>query len=153
MNDTLFSDWTRQLSDAIANALREFALKHSDEPVVLLAVDCHPWHGSVALAVLTAAEVAADELLADPAEMAAWKHYDFTRELSSWRPVAGLGRDMQTAYESGDRLAMTDAFLRACAAAVSSPQVIAALELLERIADFRVSVRHPDNDREFVSTG
>jgi hypothetical protein len=138
------------LADAIAAAVREFAPKLRGEAVALLAVDCHPWHGSIALAILTVAEVAADGLLADPAEMAAWRHYDFARGLSSWQPVAGLGQEMQAAYEAGDRPAVGEAFLRACAAAVSSPQVAASLELLERSGDFRISVAHPDDGHEFV---
>jgi hypothetical protein len=138
------------LADAIAAAVREFAPQLDGEAVAFLAVDCHPWHGSIALAVLTAAEVAMDGLLADPDEMAAWRHHDFTQGLLSWQPVAALGREMRAVYESGERPTVADAFLRACAAAVSSPQVVAALVLLERADKFRVSVAHPDDGREFV---
>jgi hypothetical protein len=82
--------------------------------------------------------------------MAAWRHHDFTQELLSWQPVAVLGREMQAAYEAGERPTVAESFLRSCAAAVSSPQVVAALALLERADEFRVSVTHPDDGREFV---
>jgi hypothetical protein len=83
--------------------------------------------------------------------MAAWKHYDFASQLSSWRPVEELSRQMQIAYEAGNKPAVADAFLRACAAAVSSPQVVVALALLKHSDNFQVSAAHPDDDREFVS--
>jgi hypothetical protein len=145
--------WTVQLADAIAAALHEFSPRLGGEKVALLAVDCHPWHGSVDLAVLTASEVATDPLLADPAEMAAWRYHNITRELSSWEPVERLGREMQSAYESGDRRAVAEGYLRACATAVTSTKVVAALRLLERSSGFRVSVAHPDDGREFVPAG
>jgi hypothetical protein len=55
------------------------------------------------LAALTGAEAAADPLLADPAEMAAWRYWNFTAGLPAWRPAERLGREMRTAYEAGDR--------------------------------------------------
>jgi hypothetical protein len=142
-----------RLADAVAAAVCVFAPQLGGEAVVLLAVDCHPWHGAVALAILTTSDVTPDRLLADPAEMAAWRHYDFARELPSWQPVARLGREMQAAYEAGDRPIVAEAFLRSCAAAVSSAQVGASLKLLNRTGEFRVSVTHPDNGHEFVPAG
>jgi hypothetical protein len=150
---TVPENWATKLADAIVEAVREFAPQLGTEAVAMLAVDCHPWHGTVALALLTAAEVELDQRLADPAEMAAWRHFEFTRELSSWRPVAELGRQMQAAYDAGDRSQLAEAFQRACATAVSSPQVAAALARLRRAAGLRLSVAHPDDRREFVAPG
>jgi hypothetical protein len=143
-------DWMPRLSAAIAATVREFASGLGDTPVALLAVDCHPWHGSVGLSVLTAAEADADGLLADPAEMAAWRHYDFSAGLASWQPAAPLGRSMRAAYEAAaDRRAAAEAFFRACAEAVACPEAVAALGSLQRRGDFRISVACPDDGREF----
>ena len=116
-------------------------------------MDCHPWHGSLGLSALTAAEVDADGLLADPAEMAAWRHHDFARGSAAWLPTAVLGSEMRVAYVSGDRPAVAAAFLGACAAAVASEGVMDALGLFVRARGFRVSVTHPDDGREFASPG
>lgn len=83
--------------------------------------------------------------------MAGWRHYNFTSKLSSWRLVAELSRQMQMAYETGNKPEVADAYLRACALAVSSLQVVEALALIKRSDDFRVSVTHPDDGREFLS--
>ncbi len=108
-------DWIPRLAGTIAAAVREFAASLDGTPAVLLAVDCHPWHGSIELAVLTAGEVHADGLLADPSEMAAWRHYEFSAGLASWQPAAVLGGSMRAAYEAAaDRRAAADAFFRAC---------------------------------------
>ena len=143
-------DWTPRLAEAVAGALREFAPTLGGEPVILLAVDCHPWNGTLGLSGLTAAEAEADSLLNDPAEMAAWEHYEFAARLASWQPTAGLGAEMQAAYDAGDRPAVAAAFLSACAAAVRSPSVSAALTSLTQADGFRWSVTHPDSGQEFV---
>ncbi len=152
MGEAVPSDWTPRLAAAVADAIREFAPTLRGSPVVLLAVDCHPWHGSVDLAVLTAGEVAADAGLADPADMAAWQHYCFSDRLAAWRPVAALGAEARRGYEAAaDPQAAAEAFMRACAAATAHPEVVAAAELLERAAGFRFTVTHPDDGREFVA--
>lgn len=143
-------DWTPRLAEAIAGAVREFAPTLDGAAVVLLALDCHPWNGTLGLSALTAAEVEADSLLNDPAEMAAWKHYDFAARLASWQPSAGLGAEMQASYEASERPAIAAAFLSACAAAVLLPSVSAALTSLAQADGFRWSVTHPDSGQEFV---
>ena len=152
MNQTVVpNDWVLRLASAIAAALREFAPRIVEDAVVMIAVDCHPWHGRLGLAALTESEVAADQLLADPTEMAAWRHYDFTRNLEVWKQVPELGAVMRIAYEEGDRPVVAEAFLCACAEAVLESQVRESLSAIPRAVSFRVSVRHPDNGREFVS--
>ena len=146
----MLDNWTRRLAPAIAAAVREVVPSLRCIPVVLLAVDCHPWHGSLGLAALTAAEAEADSSLTNPAEMAAWQHYLFSDGLTSWQPTASLGIEMQTAFEAAtDRAAVTDCFYRAVAQAMVQPEVVDAIELLEKTPMFRVSVAHPDNGREF----
>src|SRR5262249_16777767 len=147
----MLDHWTSELAATIAAAVREFAPIVRGQSIALLAVDCHPWHGLITLAVLTQAEVAADEMLTNPAEMAAWRHYHFTGGLAWWQRAAALGRAMRAAYEAaGDRGRVAEAFLRACARAMTAPQVAESVELLVRAGSFRVSVSHPDDGREFV---
>ncbi len=149
--------WTRGLATVIAAGLREFgACRLRGTPVVALDVGCFPWLGSVELSVLTAEELDADPVLLEPGEVAAWRHYNFTAGLTSWDAAAELGAQMAEAYQAardGGRAATADAFLRACAVAVASPQVAKALESLERDPRFRVSVKHPDDCREFWPPG
>jgi hypothetical protein len=148
---TVPDEWVTRLAEAIAAAVQDFAPVLGDEPVALFAVDCHPWHGRLGLAVLTSAELAGDSTLADPAEMAEWEHYDFTCDQETGKPFEPLGQEMRSAYEQAeDKAGAAEAFLRACAAAVTSDQVTAALALMKRDVGFRVSVAHPDSDQEFV---
>ncbi len=157
-NNLVRADWTPRLADALAGAIREIAPRLGGEPVVMLAVDCHPWDRTLGLSLLTRAEAAADALLADPAEVAAWRWFDFARDLTAWGPAAALGDEMRAAYEaddsdvaSSDRPAVAAAFLRACAAALQSAQVGDALARLTRADGFRLSAAHPDDGREFVT--
>lgn len=143
-------DWMPRLAEAIAGALWEFAPTLSGGAVALLAVDCHPWNGTLGLSALTATEAEADSLLNHSAEMAAWKHYDFAASLASWQSATGLGAEMQAAYEASERPALAAVFLSACAAAVHSPSVIEALAVLTQADSFRWSVTHPDSGQEFV---
>lgn len=151
LNDSVPRDWTPRLASAIAGALREFAPQVGAEPLAMLALDCHPWHGSIGIAALTVKEIAADRALDDPAEMAAWRFFDFARDFDSWQVASELGQEMKSAYDSGDRPVVVEAFFRACAAAIKSNAVAKGLEGFIRIDGFRLSVAHPDNGREFVS--
>jgi hypothetical protein len=151
LNDTVPHDWTPRLASAIAGALREFASQVGTESLAMLALDCHPWHGSIGIAALTANEVVADCALNDPAEMAAWRFFDFARDFDSWQVAAVLGQEMKLAYYSGDRPAVVEAFFGASAAAIESNAVAEELEGFTRVDGFRLSVAHPDNGREFVS--
>lgn len=143
-------NWTPRLAEAIAGAVREFAPTLDGAAVVLLALDCHPWNGTLGLSALTAAEVKADSLLNDPAEMAAWEHYDFAACLASWQPTADLGAEMKAVYDAGERPSLAAAFLSACAVAVRSPSVSAALASLTQADGFKWSITHPDSGQEFV---
>jgi hypothetical protein len=151
LSDTVPHDWTPRLASAIAEALCEFAAKFGTEPLSILALDCHPWQGSIGIAALTAKEVAADSAFNNPAEMAAWRFFDFARDFESWQAAVALGVQMKSAYYSGDRPAVVEAFFSACAAAISSDSVAEALKAITLVDAFRLSVAHPDNGREFVS--
>jgi hypothetical protein len=154
LNDKLVPhNWTPRLVSAIAAALREFAPQVAAERLAILALYCHPWHGSIGIAALTAKEVTSDKALDDPAEMAAWRFFDFARDFDSWQVTTVLAQEMKSAYYSRDRPEVVEAFFRACAAAITSDAVAEALEGFTRVDGFRLSVAHPDNGREFVSSG
>jgi len=76
-------DWMAHLADAIGAAVREFAPAIANNQTILFAVDCHPWHGMLGLALLTADEAVGYPRLNDPAEMAAWRHNDFATNLKA----------------------------------------------------------------------
>lgn len=143
-------DWTARLADAIAAAVREFAPRLQGTEVALLTVTCLPWHGALSLAALTAEEVAADASLADPRATMDWLHGELAEEVEAWERTTPLAHEMRSAYDgSPDRPAAAVAFLRACARAAATPAVTEAVGLLPRSDEFRVSVPHPDDGREF----
>jgi hypothetical protein len=149
---TELGDWTSRLVGTLAITLRELPANLEGFSIALLAVDCLPWHGTIGLAALTATEIAADPELADPTEMAAWLHYGLSDRLAAWQSAAVLGEEMRFAYESAaDPPRVAEAFLRACARAVAHPEVLAAAQRLNLTADFRFTVTHPDDGREFVA--
>ena len=142
------------MADAIAAALREFHPKICDAPVAIFAVGCFPWHGFVELSLLTAKELNEEPALIDQAEMAAWRYYNFAFDLAAWKSTKDLVREMADAYNAAsdtDREVISDAFFKACAAAVASAEVTEAVSQLRRDVRFRVSVSHPDDGREFFS--
>jgi hypothetical protein len=150
-------NWTKRLASAIAVALREYGLTAAqDKPIVAIDVGCFPWHGSVELSILTAEDLDANRMLLEPGEIAAWRHYNFADGSPAWAPTAELGRQMADAYyaaEESGRSATVDAFLRACAAAVASPEVQEAIRAMPRDQRFRISVIHPDNGTQFWPPG
>jgi hypothetical protein len=145
------ADWITRLSDAIVASLQEFVPLHGHETFALFAVDCHPWHGMIGLAMVTSEELVSEPFLAEPAEMAAWRHYNFAGQLAAGKLFIPLGEEMFSAYDQfEDKPTGALTFLEACAIAATSSQVTAALGLLNRESGFRVSVTHPDSDQEFV---
>ena len=146
------AEWVNALAGAVAATVAELAFQLRGVPLAMLAVDCHPWHGTLALSVLTASEVAADPVSADPEEMAAWRHFHCSDGKPGWATAAELGREMGAAYSASPVRGETAvAFLKACATAMASSEVSSAIEAFDRDPHFRVSVAHPDNGREFYS--
>jgi hypothetical protein len=103
------------------------------------------------LAILTGEELANNGSLGDPSEMAAWQYYDFACGLVAEKAFAALCKEMGSAYyQSEDRPEVVEAFLIACAAAVTTDQVAEVLGSLKQEKGFRISVTHPDSNQEFV---
>jgi hypothetical protein len=144
--------WTQRLAKEVAAAVRHFQQsKLKDCPVVVFDLGCFPWHGSIELSFLTAAEADADPKLFDPSAIAAWDHYDFAGENGPWPAGKELGKETSDLYHKADdaRESVVDAFLRASAAAVATPEVSAALNELTRDPRFQIWVLHPDTDQAF----
>jgi hypothetical protein len=143
-------EWTTQLADAIAAAVREYAPRLQGAEVALLTVTCLPWHGALSLAVLTAEELDADPGLANPRTTMDWQHGELVEEIESWGRTTPLAQEMRAAYyDSTDRPAAAVEFLRACARAAASPAVAEAMGLFPRAGGFWISVPHPDDGREY----
>ena len=71
-------DWTPRLASALAVAVREFCTTLKGERVVCFDIGCFPWHGSIELSALTAAELDADPLMLSPRQIASWRFYNFS---------------------------------------------------------------------------
>lgn len=148
-------DWTSRLARAVATAIRDFhksRLKGS--PVVAFDLGCFPWHGRIELSFLTAADLDADPGLIDRSEIASWPHYDFVGVTEPWPVGKELGQQMADLYHDADDAkddirAVVEAFLRASAEAVATPEVTAALNELTRDPRFQIRVQHPDTGQEF----
>lgn len=148
-------EWTPRLAQAVASAVRDYHRSNlNDSTVVVFDLGCFPWHGRIELSLLTAADLEADPGLFDRSEIASWPHYDFTREWEIWRTEADevVGRQMSALYhdtEDDTREVLVEAFLRASASAVATPEVTDALNTLIRDPRFQIWVLHPDTGRQF----
>jgi hypothetical protein len=149
--------WTQRLAQSVAAAVRHF---HQSElkgcPVVVFDLGCFPWHGSIELSFLTAAEVDADPHLFDRSAIASWTHYNFVGVKEPWPAGKELGQLMADLYHDTDdederdiRGTVVEMFLRASAAAVATPEGTAALGELTRDPRFQIWVQHPDTGQEF----
>ncbi len=87
--------WCETLSEILVKALEEARPRVSDELLSMVALDCHPWHGHPSIAMLTAAEVRSQPSLADPAQMAGWKHFNLTASLRAWERTDTLCEQMK----------------------------------------------------------
>jgi hypothetical protein len=145
-----FEKYRSDLTMLISTALGEFRAGFDDE-LEMFAVDCHPWNGVIALAFLTRVELIDAPFLADVAEMAAWKYYDFGADLPCWHSAADIGSKMRTEYEgAGDnRSTVATQFFQACARAVASNQVQDALLRYRLSEKFKITIPHPDADEEY----
>lgn len=143
--------WADELAGVIHNSLVECSARIG-EPLAMLSVDCHPWNGVLALALLTQAEILRDPLLATPAEMAAWEHYDIGSTLASWAPASSLGSEMRDEYDGSkhSRADVAKAYFQLCAAATASDKVREALARYQLSDIFRISVCHPDTGEEYA---
>lgn len=117
----------------------------------MLAIDCHPWHGVLALCVLTESECTDDSELRDPAEMAAWRFFNCSDGIDAWGATTALAQSMRSDCESaGDNASVATAYFHRCADAFGHSDVVGARSKLGPSPEFRLSVTHPDNGTEYV---
>ncbi len=142
--------WTSGLAAALAGTLRELSSTVGAQPVLRIAIDCHPWHGSLHLSVLSKQAADDDPLLLEPEEMDGWDHSDCARELPTWTQACErLGAQLQAAYQQAeDPSTAARIALRDCAAACDDQRVQEALSSWQLATDFRFTVTHPDDDEE-----
>jgi hypothetical protein len=145
-----FEQWRRDLTTLFSTALGEFNAGIDDE-MEMFAVDCHPWNAVIVLAFLTHAELKDAPFLAEVAEMAAWKYYDFGADLPCWHSELDIGSRMRTEYEKAgeNRSTVATQFFKASAEAVASKQVQDALFTYRLTEKFKITVPHPDTGEEY----
>lgn len=133
-----------EFRDALATAVAdELAAAHprlADEEMRGFDLGCMPWHGYLELSFLTADEdPIVDE---DPtSEIASWRLYNFAKgDTGQWPRGAALEQWLLEA----DRKIAKEQIFAACAEALRSPEVIAALEAYRRRPGFICTVMDPD---------
>jgi len=142
--------WSSDLAGIIAATVAELAPNFAGESIAMLAIDCHPWHGTLALCVLTESECADDPELRDPAEMAAWRFFECSEGVDAWSPAFALAESMRAAYDAADdSAAVAGSYLQNCADALAHQSVSDALSKLNVSPQFRLSITHPDVGTEY----
>lgn len=149
--NTDFDKWQCELTDSISKTLTEFR-PHADDEMKMFALDCHPWNGEIGLSFLTHSEFENAPVLADLAEMASWKYFDFSAGLIAWQPAMRVALRVRPVYEGveeADREKVVRQFLQRCAQSVASKHVQDALATYRLARNFKITVQHPDTGEEF----
>lgn len=137
-----------ELAEGIASALTSLR-PTIDEHIKILALDFHPWDGSLGLAVLTKEESDSVPKLNDVSRMAEWKHFGTKMDFAKWDINSVLGRMKAIYYEAIEEgQDLTDSLFRCCAVAMSSPSVQQAIDTYKLADGFQISVSHPDDNYE-----
>ncbi len=145
------TNWTASLTKLIVLAVKEFQDSVKPDPIVMFDLGCYPWNGLLELSALTAAELKHTQILNDAHEIAAWRFYNFSRQLFSWTEAAKLGAQMKAVYEAEpDRNLVTTQFLKLCEKAILVPSVIESIEQLNPNEQVRISIIHPDTGEDFL---
>ena len=150
--------FTNKLEEIIRRELLKRSDNFSDELISALAIDCHPWHGTIELCFLTPQDSVGKWHLAD------WKYFQFTdpEACGGWEEAQELCLLMQEEWEAcfcdGDSeheraqaKLVAEKFFRCCAAALKSDGVQRALKCYKSTNDFEVWVGDPDDpsDRNY----
>ena len=151
MKDMVLASWKDDLVGIVASELNNIAVVlRSDEILEAFAVDLYPWHGRIALALLTSDEVDSDPILRESSEISAWRHYDFMVYPEGRASLSRLAEQMKDLYLAApDRRSVADRFFKACALALDDDSVQKALQSLQKSASFRIIVDHPDDGMAF----
>lgn len=134
-----------KLTIALANELRFWRDRLFSEQIRAFNLGCYPWHGYLELSFLTTNEHFVDN---DDAKwmVGDWRWYDFTSGWNSkWEQAEELAKWINEYYEnSANAKKAADEIFRACAKAVTSPEVEAELKKYSLTDDFEVSVFNGD---------
>lgn len=137
------SRFTAELATLIADELR--ARADQLRPLVLrcVALDVHPWHGRISLAILTSDDVAYSDIKAQREDMAAWSGFALTAAGDSpWPRADALAAAMRAEYEVHRDAGV---LLSAAASALDAAEVTAVLAGFELAPTFERFVGDPDD--------
>ena len=141
-------DFADDLAELLAQALNENRSRFGTETLLAFDLGCFPWHGYLELSLLTADEPGLASNRPRLAAVADWRFYDF---VPGWPAARHIAAAMQRAWlASNDKKAVTDACLRACATALRSNAVEAALAHYPCAPDFVLRVVNSD-DRNSIN--
>lgn len=147
-----FAAFERELSDLIAAELDHQAEQLRPHELRAVALDCHPWHSILDLAVLTDADDA------DKWEIGDWQLYPLTPEDDDAAPWTAAGSWARLAreywesavagnsHERGEQAA--DRLFQSCARALESAGVRSTLAKFRLAEDFQLYVGNPDDPDE-----
>lgn len=140
--------FTNELTTALAYELKFWHHRLYSEQIRAFNLGCYPWHGYLELSFLTDNEyfgnrADAKYIIGD------WRWYDFTSGWNyKWARAEELAEWMTKYYnDSEDGIKAADELFRACAKAVTSPQVKAELQKYNLTEDFEISVFNGDEAR------
>lgn len=135
------SDFERELAAAIADELREAAPRLAGRVLRSVALDVHPWHGHINLAVLTDDDPPYASRREQRAEMASWQLFEIVP--APWPRAAGAAAAMRAAYQANRGTG--DAFLAAAARSLDDARVTDVLAAYPLAPEFERFVGHPDD--------
>jgi hypothetical protein len=142
--------WSVVFESFLEDTLEKFS-KETNEVMERFSVDCHPWNGSIFLAFLTSDEASESPFLLEPAEIAAWKYYDFASARSSTHPE--IAKEMHDIYyASEDKELSAKNFFVACADVVAKKSIQNMLAKFKLSSTFQITISHPDTGTEFYQT-
>lgn len=142
--------WATELSRFIVLALEEFRGSLEDEVLVTLAFDVFPWHGELELSALTREELEKDPCLDNPSEIATWKHFQFSKDLESWKDANLLTEFMQKQYAAAENpQGEAELFFKTAAKVLRTEEIKEALAMFHSTQPVRITLSHPDTGEEF----
>lgn len=143
--------WKDNFAQILIDTLMKLHESIGNIPLSMIAIDCHPWHGGLYLAILQFSEVNCDPNLANLDEMAAWQMYDCAQSLSQWQPINKLAQKMGDDYSQAtiSKAIIAENYFQACADVLSSDKVSTIIQKFQLQDNFRISVAHPDHGKEF----
>lgn len=142
--------FAHELAERIYLELNGVKIQLQYDEIRALAIDCHPWFGSLNLCILTGRE---DFSVEEDGKwsIADWRYFDFTSTPNeNWPYAKDLIQQMKAYYDSSldeDRASCVESIFRACAKALLSPAVSRSLEFygFKLTSDFEFGVFDHDH--------